>query len=1034
MSRVNKAYPHLLGGVSEESSERRGAGEHWEQDNLITDPVRGLTRRAGAKYRAQSLGARTLPGGHSVSTGTTRTYDFQVNQSQMAVVYDTKASGLGALILFNKNTGSIIPVTRPAGGNVSLLLEGGVRTATALGQYVVMAGPGLSPSYTTTERYGVSSNLRHHIVWIRGGAFSREYRVALVRGNQKLECVYTTPSAGYPEPLDTSGLNVNDPDYLKQVNDLTNQYNSAVNAWVAAALAAPQPDNIALTLAEEITNSGFLAAGETAEASGPNIYINAPSVEDVEVDDGGDGSLARGVGNTVAAAELLSLYHIPGKIVRVRPNNSTDGRCFYMQAVPKDGSTGGLTEVSWRETAGTRFTPTVVFGVLAVNDAGTAAWFNTDLTALRAADPNFADLPLYTASDAGDIDSNPPQRFLGQPATMLTTFQDRLVVGCGNSFNSSKTSDYFNFFRTSIVTVTADDPVNFVAIGGEDDIIRYALTHDRNLVVWGTGQYIVDGRKPLTPQTASAVRMASIKDAVDAPPVLGDKFIYFSRSRGDGTSSVHHLQPGRIQEAPETFELSRGLKTYLAGGPAEIIPGNDPDYLYVRTTGDNDLKVFAYQDAANGERVLSAWSRWTFNTVLGNLAGVSLYNGTVFLLFLDTVGSTVNAYLSAIAPKPGAEPYLDMWSVSGGGPAYISGVNIIAYGKADNYSGAGGTGTLYSGVPFDSAVTLTSPHATDRDGLPILNGRTVVNSVKVYTEDTSGVQWAVRSQGQCEGQGAWLVPQGEVVCPAGELTTILEEEFVTSPTARAASPVGIPGALWDLPSLSIVPGGVLATGNFDGGYNLSAAPTTSDSLTLVVELKADTAAAIVTLNWGTGSYVLQFQVAGSVTSGGALPPGVSASPITTTPGFAASVRATVQFTGCSGIPLTSLYLGPRPGGEAVRIYYAALYQGAEAAPVVGPVWSATSGVTAAPRINDLNGVNANGASFVNGEYRAYNEILPAAYGTILSLPTFEHASASVPVGRETREYRLTLQSYLWAPLTIKAVEWQGQLMYRSRRL
>jgi hypothetical protein len=82
-------------------------------------------------------------------------------------------------------------------------------------------------------------------------------------------------------------------------------------------------------------------------------------------------------------------------------------------------------------------------------------------------------------------------------------------------------------------------------------------------------------------------------------------------------------------------------------------------------------------------------------------------------------------------------------------------------------------------------------------------------------------------------------------------------------------------------------------------------------------------------------------------------------------------------------------------------------------------------------VNSLNNVGAM-PEFLNGEYRASNEIVDTS--TIESLAPYEHAAATVPIGRETRDYRLTIESYLWAPLTIKAIEWQGQLFYRARRL
>lgn len=45
----------------------------------------------------------------------------------------------------------------------------------------------------------------------------------------------------------------------------------------------------------------------------------------------------------------------------------------------------------------------------------------------------------------------------------------------------------------------------------------------------------------------------------------------------------------------------------------------------------------------------------------------------------------------------------------------------------------------------------------------------------------------------------------------------------------------------------------------------------------------------------------------------------------------------------------------------------------------------------------------------------------------------ETVKVGIPVGRETRHYRLTIGSALWAPLTIAAVEWTGQYFNNARR-
>jgi len=51
MAKITGAYKSLVRGVSEQVPQDRLEGQHWEQVNLISDPIRGLARRRGSQFR-----------------------------------------------------------------------------------------------------------------------------------------------------------------------------------------------------------------------------------------------------------------------------------------------------------------------------------------------------------------------------------------------------------------------------------------------------------------------------------------------------------------------------------------------------------------------------------------------------------------------------------------------------------------------------------------------------------------------------------------------------------------------------------------------------------------------------------------------------------------------------------------------------------------------------------------------------------------------------------------------------------------------
>lgn len=93
------------------------------------------------------------------------------------------------------------------------------------------------------------------------------------------------------------------------------------------------------------------------------------------------------------------------------------------------------------------------------------------------------------------------------------------------------------------------------------------------------------------------------------------------------------------------------------------------------------------------------------------------------------------------------------------------------------------------------------------------------------------------------------------------------------------------------------------------------------------------------------------------------------------------------------------------------------------------IWAA-SGVNAIP---DEAGNGTTDGAFSRGELRLSPTSYSADPSVIPSMPPVD-GSASIPVGRETRDYKVVLSSFGFGPLTISSLTWTGQLFYRARRL
>jgi hypothetical protein len=820
---LNFSLPTVLGGVSQKPPYLRRPEQHADQINMFCDPVRGLGRRHGSKvldFKSDTLGGEVTP----EDAASFRAYQFSVGENDYEVVtrYRAKdpASSAPPFIVVNRETGELLDVNTPPSDDVLDAIENnGVAAATAVGRFIVMAPKGLAPAYTRTATWAVEANQRHHAVWVRGGAYSRPFSITLIRGNQKFTVTYTTRQASYPGVLDTSDLLPNDPEYTKKVNDRTNQFNSWATRWAGEALADATPENIAQRLRDLLVTSGFLSPGSTVTVRDSTVVIDDPSVEEIEVSDGGDNSLIRGTGNTVSSPEALTTVALPGKVVKVRPTNDAAGVTFYVKAVAKDQSTGAPAQVTWEETAGSRIDINQLFAVGTVHNG--EFYISSDLDWLENA--TGLSLPNYVPSDCGDEDSVPTPAFLDVGVTGLGVFQDRLIIGTsGGTLATSRTGDYFNLFPGSVVTSVASDPVGFQILGGEDDALRSMAVYDRSLMINGDKrQYVIPGRQALTPATASASVLASISGAGGVPAFVAGNFMFLLKDSA-GSAALYQVRPGLVENSPFLLELSAELDSYLKGKAVSLTVGDTPDVVVIRTDGSQDLFLYQFvdRDGDRGpQRVMEAWHRWNIAGFPGTrILSASIRDGKLLLVAAVFAGGEKDLVCTMSIPLTADVsdlPYLDFLHqsttfVSAPGPGVGNKrLQARATGRVGGYQGVTRLADLatpglvpsatWHGFIYTSEVSFTSPQVP-ADGPSQLATETVVSTATVQLASSGGVAYDLASR---NGQSFFHTFRGSKAQPLLDPTGVECETYdnIGYPwsectTANAAFLVLLGGDTW----------------------------------------------------------------------------------------------------------------------------------------------------------------------------------------------------------------------------------------------
>lgn len=787
MARVGGSYESVVRGVSEQAPQDRRSGQMWEQVNMISDPVRGLTRRHGSQYmNSKYLLPKAAQFNVNQAAALFQNAPYFCNGQELELLYTkenaaAQLNGLAHLHCYNKTTNRFLNI-QGSGSIVDYINANGVSSAVNIGRFMFIAAKGWNGIWQVQSNGEQEGDSKAGVVWIRNGDFSRSYRMTVKMSNgQQHVLEYKTPSSAYPGTLDSSQVPVPQlnssltgealqqelarfnqamSSYNKQVADITNAYNSEVTKWVASSTAGIQPENIAHEL---LTRLNGITGGNVARNGSYVWWNSAAGVVSVSVDDGGDDTYMRSVVYAVDSVEKLTPQHIPGKVIKIAAKKQTNKDAYYVQAFPKSAGIAGLQEVTWKEAAGQVTVPQAFFAIAYASDS--TLYIGSTPGELNAMYPD-AKCPEYKRSTVGDSVSVPLPGFFGKQIDYLGVFQDRLLVGSGATIYASKPGDYFNWFRSSVLTLEDNDPVEMFALGSEDDTIYWDASFDRNHVLFGRKyQYVIPGRTLMSPKTPSIQVLSANEDAIEAKPVNSGNFVFFAKDTSK-KGSLHQIQMGATSDTSESYECSQQLDKYMRGKPCQILCTTAPFNVVVRSREyPNGLYFYTYLDSMQGsERLFDSWSRWEWDENLGASMGMANWKGDVIVFTLRTgdAGTWLVADKFTFDTEISDVPYLDSWryymSVETDylwwNPTTYAGKTAVAFNKFHDYYMLGsilekaddnmpdwkaGKVHVVQGICYDSYVIPTSPYLRDQNDKAIINGRLTVASLAVAVSDTGGL-------------------------------------------------------------------------------------------------------------------------------------------------------------------------------------------------------------------------------------------------------------------------------------------------------
>lgn len=440
---------------------------------------------------------------------------------------------------------------------------------------------------------------RRGFFYTLAGAYSRKYTITVETGNGSTTVSYTTPN----------GQNAGD-----------------------ASLATP--DYISTKLADAITEAGI---GVDVYRTDAFVYLVGP--EEVVV------STNTGPAYLIAsqASRVRQIGHLP----QILPAEA-DG---YIVAVGETRLSQyyryDAAAVAWQES-GDYQSPSSITGM-------PVSLRRTDGTWEIASDP-------FEGRLAGDEETNPVPDW-SRGLTGMGAFQGRLVLLSGSRVYLSSSKNPRRFFRSTVTSLLANDPIEVGASANSSAAYEYAVPFQKDLLLFSSKYQalIPSNGQAVTPANATVVVTSSLEMDVHAEPAPIGRTLLMATPAGAGYFGATEMIASQFTDAQYvSAPATAHLPAYMPGHCRFMIASSVGAFVLLAPSDDTHALI-VHQYSWDGEtKAQQAWHKWTFPYPL---AAAYFVGEKINLLFVQN-GRCVVAVLDPTLVGTGPEsipPYMDLY-------------------------------------------------------------------------------------------------------------------------------------------------------------------------------------------------------------------------------------------------------------------------------------------------------------------------------------------------------------------------------------
>ena len=415
-------------------------------------------------------------------------------------------------------------------------------------------------------------------------------------------------------------------------------------------------DAIVADLVSDINGNTFGGTTYTAVAVGPGLYISADNAFTISVVGAPSEAAMFAFQEATPTVADLPLQCKDGYVVKVVNSIDIDVDDMYVKFVTDGTATYGVGV--WEET--------IAPGIKYEFDPLTMPH-----QLVRQSDGSFTYGPVtWEDRIVGDETTNPDPSFVGQKINNLFFYRNRLGFLSNEAVVLSRAGDYINFWVTTALTVTDDDPIDITASSVRPVNHRYVRPSSVGLVLFSdTEQFILTTDADiLSPKTAKINELSSYECDADVEAVnLGTTLAFVSKT--PLFTRMYELAEISTDKPPVMTEQTKIIPELIPESVDSMIASPALSLVSLGTTGD--ATVFQYKFLEQpGQGRAAAWYKWELTgTLLDQFFDANTYyavvkdGSNVFVQSYDLTQANEEGFLTLPTGEK-TDICLDIWNIN----------------------------------------------------------------------------------------------------------------------------------------------------------------------------------------------------------------------------------------------------------------------------------------------------------------------------------------------------------------------------------